>query len=111
MGREATMHVKGFILEDDQGREFVVGYERPYAQLGKKFFLRGWQRRRLVPLHYTDREMRQIVGGVLVTLHELFQSLPRLLENGEADVPTSSVGSVGSGVMRRYEPKGQCSER
>ncbi len=90
------MHVKGFILEDDQGREFVVGCERPYAQLGKKFFLRGWQRRRLVPLHYTDRELRQIVGGVLVTLDELFQSLPRFVENREADVPTSRVESVGN---------------
>lgn len=90
------MHVKGFILEDDQGREFVVGCERAYAQLGKKFFLRGWQRRRLVPLHYTDRELRQIVGGVLVTLDELFQSLPRFVENREADVPTSRVESVGN---------------
>jgi hypothetical protein len=90
------MHVKGFILEDDQGREFVVGCERPYAQLGQKFFLRGWQRRRLVPLHYTDRELRQIVGGVLVTLDELFQSLPRFVENREADVPTSRVESVGN---------------
>lgn len=91
------MHVKGFILEDDQGREFVVGCERPYAQLGQKFFLRGWQRRRLVPLHYTDRELRQIVGGVLVTLDELFQSLPRFVENRGADVPTSRVESVGKG--------------
>lgn len=91
------MHVKGFILEDDQGREFVVGCERPYAQLGQKFFLRGWQRRRLVPLHYTDRELRQIVGGVLVTLDELFQSLPRFVENREAGVPTSRVESVGNG--------------
>ena len=90
------MHVKGFILEDDQGREFVVGCERPYAQLGQKFFLRGWQRRRLVPLHYTDRELRQIVGGVLVTLDELFQSLPRFVENREADGPTSRVESVGN---------------
>ena len=91
------MHVKGFILEDDRGREFVVGCERPYAQLGQKFFLRGWQRWRLGPLHYTERELRQIIGGVLVTLDELFQSLPRFEENSEADVPTSSVESVGNG--------------
>ncbi len=29
------MNVKGFILEDDQGREFVMGCERPYAQGGR----------------------------------------------------------------------------
>ena len=97
MGREATMHVKGFILEDDRGREFVVGCERPYAQLGQKFFLRGWQRWRSVPLHDTERQLRKIVGGVLVTLDELFQSLPRFVENREADVPTSRVEFVGNG--------------
>lgn len=90
------MYVKGFILEDDQGREFVLGYERPYTQIGPKFFLRGWQRRRLIPLQYTERELRQIVGGVLVTLNELFETLPRFLGNREEDVSTSRVSSPGS---------------
>lgn len=36
------MYVKGFILEDDEGREFVLGYEPPYTQIGKTYFLRGW---------------------------------------------------------------------
>ena len=91
------MHVKGFILADDQGREFVLGCERPYTQIGQKFFLRGWQRRRLVPLQYTERELRQIVRGVLVTLKELFEALPRFLGNRgnrEEDVSTGSVSSA-----------------
>ena len=71
------MNVKGFILEDDQGREFVMVCEKPYLQPGRTFSLRGWQRRRLVPLHYSERELRRIVGGVLVTLDDLFKSLPR----------------------------------
>lgn len=83
------MHVKGFILEDDQGREFVLGCERPYTQIGQKFFIRGWQRRRLVPQQYSERELRRIVGGVLVTLNELFATLPRFLGNREEDVHTS----------------------
>ena len=90
------MHVKGFILEDDQGREFVLGYERPYTRIGQKFFLRGRQRRRLIPLQYTERELRQIVGGVLVTLNELFKTLPRFLGTREEDVLTSSVSSPGN---------------
>ncbi|MBH0201372.1 MAG: hypothetical protein HP496_03470 [Nitrospira sp.] len=76
------MNVKGFIIEDDQGREFMVVCEPPYKQLGGTFSLRGWQRRRLVPLQYTERELRKIIGGVLATLQDLFRSLPRLLEQG-----------------------------
>jgi hypothetical protein len=89
------MNVKGFILEDDQGREFVLGCERPYTQIGQRFFLRGWQRRRLIPLQYSERELRQIVGGVLVALNELFETLPRFLGDREEDVPTGSVSSAG----------------
>ncbi|OQW32682.1 MAG: hypothetical protein A4E19_04795 [Nitrospira sp. SG-bin1] len=85
------MHVKGFILEDDQGREFVLGCERSYTRIGQKFFLRGWQRRRLVPLQYTEGELRQIVGGVLVTLKELFETLPRFPGTRGDDV---SIGRV-----------------
>ena len=62
------MNVKGFILEDDQGREFVMGCERPYAQLGRTFLLRGWQRRRLIPLQYSE---------ALVALDDLFTALLR----------------------------------
>ncbi|MFO0698389.1 MAG: hypothetical protein U0236_04105 [Nitrospira sp.] len=69
------MNVKGFILEDDQGREFVMGCERPYAQLGRAFLLRGWQRRRLIPLKYSEQEARHIVGEALIALDDLFSTL------------------------------------
>ena len=87
------MHVKGFILEDDQGREFVLGCERPYTQIGQKFFLRGWQRRRLVPLQYSEQELCQIVGEALITLKELFEALPGFLGKRDDDV---SIGRVAS---------------
>ncbi len=81
------MNVKGFIIEDDEGREFVVVCERPYRQLGGAFLLRGWQRRRLVPLHYSERALRQIVGKVLISLDDLFRSLPRFSSNAEMHFP------------------------
>ncbi|MBH0207183.1 MAG: hypothetical protein HP495_01365 [Nitrospira sp.] len=62
------MNVKGFILEDDQGREFVMGCERPSARLGRTFLIRGWQRRRLIPLPYSEQE-------ALMALDDLFSSL------------------------------------
>mgnify|MGYP006313133501 CR=1 FL=1 len=74
------MNVKGFIIEDDQGREFVLVCEPPYRQLGGTFSLRGWQRRRLVPLQYTEREIGEITSGVLATLNDLFRRFPRLLK-------------------------------
>lgn len=77
------MNVKGFILEDDQGREFVMVCEKPYLQPGRTFSLRGWQRRRLVPLDYSERELRRIVGGVLVALDDLFTNLPRFSDSVE----------------------------
>ncbi len=77
------MNVKGFIIEDDEGREFVVVCERPYRQLGGAFLLRGWQRRRLVPLHYSERELRRIVGKVLISLDDLFKNLPRFSSSAE----------------------------
>lgn len=83
------MNVKGFILEDDQGREFVMVCEKPYLQTGRTFLLRGWQRRRLIPLHYSERELRRIIGGVLVTLDDLFKSLPRFSDS-VAPPPTPS---------------------
>lgn len=69
------MNVKGFILEDDQGREFVMGCERPYAQIGRTFLLQGWQRRRLIPLQYSEREARHVVGEALMALDDLFTAL------------------------------------
>lgn len=86
------MNVKGFIIEDDEGREFVVVCERPYRQLGGAFLLRGWQRRRLVPLHYSERELRRIVGKVLISLDDLLKSLPRLSSRTETHL------SLGEGV-------------
>ena len=71
------MNVKGFIIEDNQGREFVLLCEQPFGRLGRTFSLRGWQRLRLVPLQYTEQELRKIVGGVLVTLNDLFLRVSR----------------------------------
>ncbi|MDH4300892.1 MAG: hypothetical protein OEW20_15790 [Nitrospira sp.] len=71
------MNVKGFILEDDQGREFVMECERPYTQIGQAFLLRGWQRRRLVPLRYSERELHHIIGEALIALDDLFSNLLR----------------------------------
>jgi hypothetical protein len=88
------MNVKGFIIEDDQGREFVLMCEQPFGRSGRTFSLRGWQRLRLVPLRYTERELRKIVGGVLATLHDLFRSLPKLLEHihgGSSDIAGSAT--------------------
>lgn len=75
------MNLKGFILEDGRGREFVMMCERPHMRLGQTFALRGWQRRRLVPLQYPERELRKIIGGVLCALDDLFRSLPKLHEH------------------------------
>lgn len=81
------MNVKGFILEDDAGREFVMVCEKPYQQPGRAFLLRGWQRRRMVPLQYSQQELRRIVGGVLVALEDLFKSLPRFSDSVDASFP------------------------
>ena len=90
------MKLKGFILEDGQGREFVMVCERSHMRGRKTFALRGWQRRRLVPLHYTERELRQIIRGVMGTLNDLFKSLPRGFDGLDSDfsVKTSSVTHV-----------------
>ncbi len=74
------MRLKGFILEDGQGREFVMVCERPHPQFRKVFAIRGWQRRRLVPVHHTEHELRRIVGGVMIELNDLFEILPTGLE-------------------------------
>lgn len=75
------MNVKGFIIEDDQGREFVMMYNQATLQLGKTFALRGWQRKRLVPLQYTEQELREVVGGVRVIFKDLARSLSRFSHN------------------------------
>lgn len=74
------MKVKGFIFEDDQGREFMMVCEQPHPGSARAFEIRGWQRRRLVPLQYTEQEYRQIVAQVLRTLNDVTASLPGLVE-------------------------------
>ncbi len=71
------MHVKGFIMEDDRGQEFVMLCQPPSERSGRIFSLRGWQRRRLIPLHHTERDSQEIMAGVLHTLHLLFTSPPQ----------------------------------
>ncbi|HEX5646889.1 MAG TPA: hypothetical protein VFX56_07950 [Nitrospira sp.] len=88
------MNVKGFLMEDDYGQEFVVVCEKPHGQPGKVFALRGWQRRRMVPLRYTGPELRHITGEVLRTLDGLFR---HLLDVGvdPQDRPPSHSGLEG----------------
>jgi hypothetical protein len=86
------MHVKGFILEDDKGREFVMGCERPYRQMGRTYVLRGWQRRRLVPVRYSDQELRQITRDVLIALGDLFNSGLQMGNTGTVELhPTNDA--------------------
>ncbi|MBM4126396.1 MAG: hypothetical protein FJ247_03475 [Nitrospira sp.] len=89
------MHVKGFIIEDDQGREIVALCEPLSVASAKTFSIRGWQRLRLVPLRHTKREYRQIVGGVEATLHDLLDHLPRSSEGAETSSP-KKVGAATS---------------
>lgn len=69
------MKVKGFLMEDDQGQEIVVVCEQPDGRPGQAFALRGWQRRRMVPLQRTGPELRHLTGGVLMTLDDLCHRL------------------------------------
>lgn len=91
------MNVKGFILEDDQGREFVMGCERPYAQLGRTFLLQGWQRRRLIPLRYSERETRHVVGEALMALDDLFTAL---LKRYHDQTITADLAETFTGIRR-----------
>jgi hypothetical protein len=75
------MDIKGFIMEDDQGQQFVVVCEKPYRQPGKAFALRGWQRRRMVPLQHTGQELRHMTRGVRSALNDLLQSIPKVRED------------------------------
>ncbi len=95
------MHLKGFILEDGQGREFVMVCERPHMPVRKMFALRGWQRRRLVPVHHTEHELRQIVGGVVIELNDLFGSLPRHLEHGDKAFSNKRSSSAAPALSMR----------
>ncbi len=87
----SNMNVKGFIIEDDQGREVMMVCEQ--RQLGpvKTFALRGWQRRRLVPLQYTEQELHQIIKSIAITLNDLLISLPKSPEESGDDV-SNQVG-------------------
>jgi hypothetical protein len=80
------MKVKGFIIEDDQGREVMMVCEQLQVGPVKTFALRGWQRRRLVPLQYTEQELHQIINGIAITLNDLFMSVPRSREEFGDDV-------------------------
>ncbi len=93
------MNVKGFILEDEQGREFVMMSQQSPEQPSKTFALRGWQRRRLVPLKYPEWELRQIVAGVLLALDDLFKSLPRFVDG--VDKPSSHGASSSAALLRK----------
>ena len=86
------MNLKGFIMEDDQGREFVMVCEQPSTQLGTIFSVRGWQRRRLVPLHHTERELCQIIEEVQIKLEDLFKTFPRSVQGTDKaySAPTGS---------------------
>jgi hypothetical protein len=75
------MQVKGFLMEDDAGQEFVVVCEEPHGQPGHAFALRGWQRRRMVPLPWTGSELRQLTGGVRSTLTDLVHRLSTVSED------------------------------
>jgi hypothetical protein len=95
------MHLKGLILEDGQGQEFVMVCERPHMQLRKMFALRGWQRRRLVPVHHTERELRQIVGGVVIELNDLFGNPLRRLEQVDKAFPNKKSSSPALALSMR----------
>lgn len=65
------MRVKGFLLEDDHGKELMLMCPSPSKPLGRTFQLRGWQRRRLVPRHHTEQEFKEIMAGIRLALNRL----------------------------------------
>jgi len=97
------MKVKGFIFEDDQGREFVMVCEQLSDRSAKTFALRGWQRRRLVPLQYTEQEYRQIVAQVLLTLDDLYSSLASTCE----DTGCTTFDKTDAAIQALKVPKGE----
>jgi hypothetical protein len=75
----SPIQVKGLIMEDAQGKEFVMVCDSPSMPMGQVFSLSGWQRRRLVPLRQTEREHQQIVTAVLLALNHLLENVPRVI--------------------------------
>jgi hypothetical protein len=71
---------------------FVMVCQSPSDRLGGTFSLKGWQRRRLVPLHHTERESQEIVAGALLTQNHLFTSPPRFAEEADDTKPSPSAG-------------------
>lgn len=93
------MNVKGFIIEDDQGREVMMVCEQLQVGTVKTFALRGWQRRRLVPLQYTEQELHQIINSIAITLNDLFMSLPRNPEKS-GDAVSNQVRRIAEKILR-----------
>lgn len=70
------MRFTGILLEDNQGREFVMTCLSPKDSLGKTFQLRGWQRRRLVPFRSTEEESKEVMAKVQRTLNSMGSKFP-----------------------------------
>lgn len=62
------MRVKGFLLEDNQGKELVLMCPSLSKPMGRTFQLRGWQRRRLVPFRHTEQESKEVMAGLYLAL-------------------------------------------
>lgn len=72
------MQIKGLIMEDAQGKEFVMVCDSSSIPTSQVFSLRGWQRRRLVPVRHTEREHDQIVAAALLVLNHLVEDVPKV---------------------------------
>lgn len=70
------MRFTGILLEDNQGREFVMMCLSPKNPLGKTFQLRGWQRRRLVPFRSTEKESKEVMAKVQRALNSMGSKFP-----------------------------------
>ena len=85
------MKVTGFLMVDDQGQEIVAVCDQPDGQPRKVFALRGWQRRRMVPIPCTAPELDHITGKVLMTLDDLCHGLSNVGVNSQ-NRPPSPLG-------------------
>lgn len=103
------MNLRGFIMEDDQGQEFVMMCQQPSTKSWTIFSLHGWQRRRLVPLHHTERELHQVVEGVLITLDDMLKAFPRPVKGADraSFYPTSSLIPRSSAPLLRSSKASQ----
>lgn len=72
------MQIKGLIMEDAQGKEFVMVCDSSSIPTSQVFSLRGWQRRRLVPVRHTEREHDQIVAAALLALNHLVEDVSKV---------------------------------